>query len=268
MGLPYIEPLTFLSLRFSIAALILISLLPMISVKWPVQKIEYLHSAVAGVLIQAVYLGGVFSAISLGIGAGLSALIVGLQPLLTVLLALLFLGERLTMSKTSGIALGLTGLALVVFERSWGSNQEVTAAGVLFCLFALIGISLGTIYQKRFCTNTNLLAGAIIQYSASVFVLLPMALYWESNQIAWTGEFIFALGWLVLILSLGAVFLLMILIRAGEAGKVASLFYLVPPVVAVEAWFLFDEPLTWLIAFGILLCITGVWLVVRKADNE
>lgn len=265
-GLPSAPPMGFLTLRFAIAAGLLIFALPFVSVRWPSRPAEIFHSAIAGILIQAVYLGGVFSAISLGIGAGLAALLVGLQPLLTVILARLFLGETLSGRKLAGITVGLIGVVLVVIERSMEPGV-ISPMGLILCVAALFGISLGTIYQKRFCANLDLLPNVTIQYIASVIFLLPLAMMFDHKEIIWDVRFIQALAWLVLVLSIGAVFLLMWLIRQGEAGKVASLFYLVPPVVAIEAWILFDEPLTPLILIGVSLCIIGVAMVVRAPDQ-
>jgi len=194
------------------------------------------HAAVVGILIQAVYLGGVFSAISIGISAGLSALIVGLQPLLTVILATFWLREKITVMKVGGILLGLLGISLVISERG---NLEI-----------------------------KMLPAVAVQYSASVIVLLPLALATETLQFDWQPTFILSLAWLVLVLSLGAVFMLMWLIGQGEAGRVATLFYLVPPVVALEAWILFAEGLSLVLIAGILLCITGVALVMRSPVNS
>jgi len=268
MGLPYAEPLGFLSIRLAIAAIIL-SLLQLFLTKLrkPVSPAEIFHSAVAGILLQAVYLGGVFVSISLGIGAGLSALIVGLQPLLTVVLAKIWLKEALSLQKIIGIVLGLAGVALVINER--GQLDGATSwLGLLLCIGALMGITIGAVYQKRFCSNTPVLPSVTIQYIASVAVLLPLALLTETLQFDWQPRFIFSLAWLIFVLSLGAVFILMWLIRRGEAGRVATLFYLVPPVVAIEAWVLFDETLSIMLMVGTGLCIVGVGVVMLEQNRS
>ena len=269
MGLPYAEPLGFLAFRFAIAALILGILMFSIPGIRPdsLTLAECGHSAVVGILIQAVYLGGVFSAISIGISAGLSALIVGLQPLLTVILATIWLRERITVIKMVGIFLGLLGLILVITERG-NLDGSLSIQGLLLCVAALLGITVGSLYQKRFCTEVSMLPAVAIQYIASVIVLLPLALATETLQFDWTPTFIVSLTWLILVLSLGAVFMLLWLIRQGEAGTVATLFYLVPPVVALEAWILFEEKLSLLLFTGILLCIAGVALVMRSPVNS
>lgn len=269
MGLPYAEPLGFLSVRFGIAAIILliIQLLLSKSRRKPISPVEIFHSAVAGVLLQAVYLGGVFSSIALGIGAGLSALIVGLQPLITVVLASLWLKESLSLQKISGIILGLAGVALVITERGQ-LDGELSILGLLLCVGSLLGITVGAVYQKRFCVNTPLLPSVTVQYVASVAVLLPLAMMTETLQFDWQPRFIFSLAWLIFALSLGAVFILMWLIRRGEAGRVATLFYLVPPVVAIEAWVLFDESVSAMLIAGTGLCIAGVAAVMLEQSHS
>ncbi len=269
MGLPYAEPLGFLTIRFALAAVVLMVLIfciPRLR-RGSITLAECGHAAVVGILIQAVYLGGVFSAISIGISAGLSALIVGLQPLLTVILATFWLREKITVMKVGGILLGLLGISLVISERG-NLDGSVSVTGLLLCVASLLGITIGSLYQKRYCAKIKMLPAVAVQYSASVIVLLPLALATETLQFDWQPTFILSLAWLVLVLSLGAVFMLMWLIGQGEAGRVATLFYLVPPVVALEAWILFAEGLSLVLIAGILLCITGVALVMRSPVNS
>jgi len=256
------EPASFLSIRFALAACALLA----IALLFPSLRTSTLnwkqvgHAAVAGVLLQAVYLGGVFAGVNQGIGAGLSSLIVGIQPVLTVLLAALWLSEKITPTKLIGIALGFIGVALVTAE--WGQvDGAISAAGIGFCVAALFGITLGTIYQKRFCQTLDLHINMLAQYVASTLFLIPFALTWESYSIDWNIKLLLVLIWLIFVLSIGAVFLLMWLIKVGEAGRVSTLFFLVPPVVAIEAWIMFDEPLTFRVIAGTLLCIAGVAIV-------
>jgi len=262
LGMETADPASFLSIRFILAAIALLGialLFPKLRTMKPDWK-QIAHAAVAGVLLQAVYLGGVFAGVNQGIGAGLSSLIVGIQPVLTVLLAALWLSEKLTWSTVVGIALGFIGVALVTAE--WGqADGALSVKGIGFCIAALIGITLGTLYQKRFCQTLDLHINMIAQYVASVLFLLPFALIWESYAIEWTPRLLFVLIWLVFVLSIGAVFLLIWLIKVGEAGRVSTLFFLVPPVVAIEAWLLFDEPLTLKVIAGTALCIVGVAIV-------
>lgn len=261
-GMETAEPASFLSIRFALAATVLLGialLFPSLKTTTPNWK-QIGHAAVAGVLLQAIYLGGVFAGVNQGIGAGLSSLIVGIQPVLTVLLATVWLSEKLTWSKIIGIALGFIGVALVTAE--WGqADGELSMTGIGFCVAALFGITIGTLYQKRFCQTLDLHINMLTQYIASFLFLLPFALVWESYAIDWTPKLIAVLTWLVIVLSIGAVFLLMWLIKVGEAGRVSTLFFLVPPVVAIEAWILFNEPLTLTVIAGTLLCIIGVAIV-------
>ncbi len=261
-GMETAEPASFLSIRFALAALALLAL----SILFPKLKTMKLHwkqlahAAVAGVLLQAVYLGGVFAGVNEGIGAGLSSLIVGIQPVLTVLLAAVWLSEKLSKAKLIGITLGFIGVAFVT--AAWGQADDVISAkGIGFCVAALFGITLGTLYQKRFCQSIDLHFNMIAQYIASALFLLPFAWAWESYAIDWTPKLQLVMVWLVLVLSLGAVFLLMWLIKVGEAGRVSALFFLVPPVVAIEAWWLFEEPLTLNVITGTALCVLGVAIV-------
>ncbi len=271
LGLPYAEPLSFLALRFSIAAILLVLLISFIRANgkngWALSWKDVGHSAIAGVLLQAIYLGGVFSSIALGTSAGLSALIVGLQPLLTVVIANLWLKESITVKKLSGIMLGLAGVTLVIVERGH-LDGTVTSVGLLLCVASLLAITIGSVYQKRFCSGIPLLPSVTIQYIASVVFLLPLALRFETLQFNWAPVFIFTLVWLVLVLSLGAVFILMWLIQQGEAGRVATLFYLVPPVVALEAWVLFDEKFSVSILVGTVMCIAGVAVVMLETPSQ
>lgn len=293
LGAPYAEPATFLLVRMSITALILIVIVLWQRKRWPSRAMDFVHSAVVGVLLHGVYLGGVFYAISTGTNAGLSALVVGLQPVLTVALSAIWLGEPITGRKIAGLVAGFVGVALVIQQTNLlpasesGSSTALikpdsgetlfgqglingmgSTVGLAMCFVALLAITIGTIYQKRFCTNTELLPGACIQYVAVTLFLLPFALIFETMVIKWSPTFIFALAWLILVLSLGAVFLLMILIKQGEAGRVSSLFYLVPPVVAIEAWILFNERLTLLSFVGMALCVFGVMLVVSGPQKQ
>lgn len=259
-GLPYAEPLTFLLLRYS-ALMILMTLLALISrAAWPASWRQTVHLAMAGVLIHALYLGGVFVSISQGLPAGVVSLLVGLQPLLTAVLAVVMVGERVTRNQWLGLLLGLTGCILVLSARL---DEGFGWVGVLPAILSLLGITLGTLYQKRYCPHFDWRSGAAIQFSAAWVVTLPFALVVEEMRVRWTDEFVFALSWLVLVLSVGAISLLNHLIRSGTALNVASLFYLVPPATAVIAWGVFGETLTWIQLLGLAIAVTGVSLVRR-----
>lgn len=263
-GLPYAPPLTFLLLRYVAVLVVLLPVLLLVRPLWPRGRI--LHIALAGVLVQAGYLSGVWCAIRLGMPAGLSALIVGLQPLLTGLAAPL-VGERLRSGQWLGLLLGLAGVALVVGDKLSPTGSSVLS--VLLCVFALASITSGTLYQKRFCPRFDLRAGAVIQFAASALVTLPFALWLEDldpglRTIQWTPAFLLALAWSVLALSIGAMFLLFTLIGRNAATQVSSLMYLTPPVTALLAWLLFGEAFGWTGVAGMLLTAAGVAFVVRR----
>jgi len=262
-GLPYAEPLTFLLMRYALV-IVLMALAAVISgAQWPKTVSAYVHLAVAGILMQAIYLGGVFLAIKQGLPAGMVSLLVGLQPLLTAILAIAVLGEAVSRRQWAGLVLGITGTALVLSGRIEGG---FSLSGVWPALFALLAITLGSLYQKRFCPHFDWRTGSAIQFLAAALVTLPLAVAFEGFHVQFTGEFIFALGWLVFVLSLGAISLLNYLIRHGSAVNVASLFYLVPPVTALIAWALFRETLSLISLGGLVLAVTGVALA-RKPSS-
>ena len=260
-GLPYAEPATFLVLRFAFVVVLLLPIAIVAQARWPPTRAQVLHLAVAGILVHGGYLGGVFSAIHAGMSAGLSALIVGLQPILTAVAAAPLLGERVTARQWLGLALGFVGVALVVADRA--SLGGLSAYSLAMAVLALFSITIGTVYQKRFCGAFDLRTGAIIQFVAAGLALAPIAIAFEHAPVRWTGEFLFAMAWLVIVLSIGAISLLALLIRRGAATKVASLFYLVPPVTAIIAFLLFGETLDPLALAGFGLAVAGVALVVR-----
>lgn len=261
LGLPYAEPATFLVLRFLLVLAILLPLCWLSGARWPAPR-GFFHMAIAGALLQGGYLGGVFTSMQLGMPAGVSALITGLQPVITAALGGWLLGERSAARQWAGLALGLLGVVLVVWDRV--SVQGLELAAVMFAILALVSISLGTVWQKRHGAGVDLRTGAAIQFMAAAALLAPFAYGFESREVQWSGEFAFALAWLVLVLSLGAIFLLLFLIRHGAATRVASLFYLVPPTTALIAWPLFGETYTPAAALGMGLGMLAVWMVTRK----
>lgn len=267
LGLPYAEPFTFLALRFAIAAALMLALALVLRARLPTLK-EAGHVAVVGLLVHAVYLGAAFFAMGRGLPAGLTALIVSLQPLLTAALVGPLLGESVTRRQIVGLVLGLAGVALALSEKlaTGGPSlfQGFDLWAPLATVVAMLGMTVGLIYQKRNCAKVDLMSGAALQYLAAFAAMLPLALLFESMAIRWSGEFFFALGWLVLVLSVGAVSLLMVLVRRGAAAKTASLFYLVPPVTAVMAFLLFDERLGWIALAGLALAAFGVALAISE----
>jgi drug/metabolite transporter (DMT)-like permease len=259
-GLPYAEPLSFLLMRYALVVALMTLAAWFTRARWPIDLRAWFHLAVAGCLIHGVYLGGVFISISQGLPAGIVSLIVGLQPLLTAMLATLVLSEAVAGRQWLGLVLGILGTGMVLTGRMDGSFALTELAPVLPALGALFGITLGTLYQKRFCPHFDWRTGTVVQFLAAAALTLPVAFAFEGFRVDFTGEFVFALGWLVLVLSLGAISLLNYLIRSGSAVNVASLFYLVPPVTALIAWGLFGETLSMMSLIGLFVAVTGVAL--------
>ncbi|MDR9467326.1 DMT family transporter [Marinospirillum sp.] len=269
-GLPYSEPFTFLSWRMGLNLLCFALLLKVFAVSLPRSWRLWRQQLLAGSLIHGAYLGGVFSAIDAGIPAGLTALLVGLQPLLTGFLVYLFWQQKLGLRQWGGLVLGLVGVLLVLQQTADMQLESVsiTWQGLLWVLLALLGITLGTLYQKQACDPQPLLATSFMQYSATfVLVLLGAGLRGE-GAVEWHPDFILALGWSVLVLSVGALLLLLMMIKAGEATRTASYFYLAPPLTALEAWLLFDERMTGLALAGMLLTVLGVYWANRSTRTE
>lgn len=258
LGLPHAEPLTFLSLRFAAVLALMVPLALAARATWPATPRDARHIATAGILIQGGYLGGVFCAVHAGMSAGVAALIVGMQPLLTAAAAGRMLGEHVALRQWAGLALGLAGIALVVQEKM--SLQGMSATSLAAVLTALASITLGTLYQKRHCPSFDLRTGSVIQFAAALAVTLPLAVAFETREVHWTAEFAFALGWLVLVLSVGATAMLFRLIARGAATRVSSLFYLTPPVTAVMAWLMFDDALGVTALAGMAVAVAGVAL--------
>jgi len=257
-GLPYAEPFTFLLLRFVVVTVLFAAAALAVGAKWPTGA-GMLHVAVAGILIHATYLGGVFVAIHRGLPAGTAALVTALQPLLTAIAAGPYLGERITARQWIGLILGLFGVLLVVQRKLGVSEGDIGA--VIAALIAVLGITAGTLYQKRHGGAMDVRTGSVVQFGASALVILPLAWLSETMEVRWSSEFVFALGWLCVVLSLGAISLLLWLIRHGAAARVASLFYMVPPATAVTAWILFDETFGLDGLIGMAVVVTGVALV-------
>ncbi len=259
LGLPYIEPLNFLAIRFGISFLLMVPVVLFTRTHWPACGQDYFHISVGGLLMHGGYLGFVFLSISYGTPAGISALIVGIQPLIVAALAGFLLKEDVSLQKWIGLLLGLAGVFLVVSNKL--SLGEGTYFAMSFSFIALFCIAAGTLYQKRFCSNMNIKSGNMIQFAvAGVYFFITSQIF-ETGHIVWSGELIFALLWLVFVLSLGAMTLLYLLLRSGAAANVSSLFYLTPPCTAVVAYFLFDEQLGFLSLVGMAVAAVGVALV-------
>ncbi|MEW7848873.1 DMT family transporter [Massilia aurea] len=267
-GLPYAPPLTFLIVRCLGVLAVLLPIVLIWRAPWP--RGQILHVALAGLLLQAGYLGGVWAAINLGMPAGLTALIVGMQPILTAAAAPL-IGERVRRLQWVGLCLGLSGVGLVVYAKL--GLAGVSPAALALCLFALLSITTGTMYQRRFCPQFDLRTGTTIQFGATVLALTPLAIWLEDldpafTRITWSGEFVLAWVWSVFALSIGAIFLLFTLIRRSQATEVTSLMYLTPPTTAIMAWLLFGESFSLLGLVGMIVAVTGVAFVVRKPGSS
>ncbi|MCB1800950.1 MAG: DMT family transporter [Gammaproteobacteria bacterium] len=262
-ALPYIEPFNLLFIRVVLTLAILLLLIRWRGSPWP-GTVQAGHQMLVGALVHAGYLGGVFAAIKWQMPAGVAALIVGLQPLLTAVLGHFWLGSRLHPSQWLGLALGLLGIALVITNgESFQGGTDLQPAALAAIVTALFAISLGTLYQKRFGGSTSLLTGSFYQYLATALIMLLLSQATETGHVEWSMTLILALAWLVLVLSIAAILLLMFMIREGEAARVASYFYLVPPITALEAWLLFDESLGTLSLVGMAVVVVGVYLALQ-----
>jgi drug/metabolite transporter (DMT)-like permease len=260
-GMPHAPPLKFLSLRYALSLLCFGGWIAARRAPWPRNRSQWLHLGVCGTLIHAGYLGGVWAAVKAGLGAGTVALIVGLQPVLTAVWMSLSGGHDSHVSRRQwvGLLLGLGGLLLVVWRKLGG---EITPANLGLALFALIAITVGTLYQKRFVAPTDVRTANFVQILAALIVTQPLAVF-EQEAIVPHAQLIGALAWSVLGLTLGGSSLLYMLIQRGAATKVTSLLYLVPPCTAAMAWLLFGEPITATMVGGMGLIAAGVALVVR-----
>ena len=265
IGAPFAEPFTFMAYRMLLVMSILLIIIAVTRAPWPRSAAAIGHIAVAGLLVHATYLCGVLFAIQMQLPLGFVALIAGLQPILTAVFANIFLHEKLNARQWLGMALGLTGVVMVVLSKYSLATFDYAALGA--AAIGLFGITFGTLYQKRFCANMDLRTGGIIQYAATALLLWTLAFTTETRVVDWTGQFIFALFWLAIVLSIGAIGLLYLLIRRGAASKVASLFFLTPSVTAVMAYALFGEALRWPAIAGLLVTAAGMALVMRSENK-
>ncbi|MBE0585646.1 MAG: DMT family transporter [Desulfofustis sp.] len=266
-GLPWIEPFNLLLLRMMITLAAFLVLIAIFRPRWP-NRSQAGHQVVVGLLVHAGYLGGVFAAIKLALPAGVTALIVGLQPVLTAVLARVAFGRSLSWLQWFGLSTGLAGVSLVLGSGLAGRNFAVHPGALVAACLALVSISVGTLYQKRYGGETDLLTGSFFQYLATAVCMAILTWSFETGDILWHPHLIGALVWLALGLSVSAILLLMLMIRRGEVSRVASYFYLVPPLTAIEAWWLFDERLSVPALLGILITVIGVYLVLRRPRSE
>lgn len=257
MAMPYVEPATFLSWRFAGVLMAMAFLSFIWKMTWP-SWAQIGHIAVAGLLLQFGYLMGVWFAVYLGMTAGLIAIIVGLQPILTAWFAA-WVSETVSTRQWVGLGFGFAGVALVVAEKI--GFVQIPLASYALAFAALLSITFGTLYQKKYCPVFDLRAGSSIQFGVSAVLCFACMYFFESGVMVWNAPVVFALLWAIFPLSIGSISLLFMMIRKGAATKVTSLLYLTPPMTAALAWLIFDEPFTLLMAGGLALTMTGVVLV-------
>ena len=258
LGLPHAGPFTFLSIRFMLVIVLLALIAYFMRAPWPKRE-TLIPIAIGGLFVHAGYLGMTFAAISVGVEAGVSAMMAGLQPLLTAAFAAPFLGETVTKRQWAGLFLGLIGVAFVLQNKlSLGLG---TPLGMFFAFMSAVMMTAGTLWQKRFGGQMDLRTGSVVQFSASLAVMLPLAILLEDFRHEWAPDFIIAMAWLVVVLSVGTIFVLFTVIKRGAISKVSSLFFLVPPTTALMAWFLFNETLGPLAFAGMLLIVIAVAMV-------
>ena len=262
-GLPYIEPFFMLFVRFCFVILIFLILIKIYRSTW-LNQTQSMQQVFIGTLIHGGYLGGVFFAIKLGVPAGITAIIVGLQPIVTTLIGRIFLNQALNGKQAIGLLLGFVGIALVILENASVDTQNMNVLGLGACLVALICISLGTVLQKRLAGDVSLLTGSFYQYIGAIIVITLLTFSTETQEVLYTTELFIAMAWLVIGLSVLAILLLLYMIREGEVSKVTSYFYLVPPAAVIQSWLLFDERLGVLAIIGSILTVIGVVFVVKS----
>jgi drug/metabolite transporter (DMT)-like permease len=258
-GLPFAEPFTLTSIRFAIVTAILGLVIVVRRGKWPKTALMWGHLAVSGLLIHACFIGGVFTAIDVGVNISIAALIAGTQPLLTAIIAVLFLDETLSPRQWCGFVIGFAGLVMVVLKTI--ALDALPLVGLVGCVVGLCGITGGTLYQKRFVVGLDLFTGSAIQFACALIPCTLLAFLLETREIQWNLTVTLTLAWLCLVLSIGAISILLFLIRAGAASRVSSLFYLVPPVTAMQGYWFFGESLSELQIIGIAVAALGVALI-------
>jgi len=265
LGVEYAEPATLLSLRMVANVALFLVLIAILKRRIPRGR-AFFHACVVGILIHGFYLGGTYLEIDMGMPAGLSSLLVGLQPILTALIMISCTSQRFNFAQWLGLALGFAGISLVLMGNIEWQSDDQKGLATLLCLVSLVGITCGTLYQKRFCQGTDMVGGAMVQYLASAALFLPFAMRYETMQVNWTVEFTLTLIWLVVVLSCVAILLLLYMVEHGASSSVASVFYLVPPTTAIQAWLIFGESFDIYGAMGFALSAAAVYLVVKKPE--
>lgn len=262
-GLPYAEPFTLLWIRMTLTVVVF-ALLIIIFRSRRLTPIQIFHQMMVGALIHVGYLGCVFAAIDLGMPAGVAAIIIGLQPIITAIMALIWFKEKLSPTQWVGLIAGFVGVVVVLTAGHNAGDFVITQQALSFSIISVLSISIGTLYQKKFGHSTDLITGSFYQYLSTALLFAAISWSFETGSVEWTQQFVLAITWMVFGLSVAAVLLLMYLIKMGAAAKVASYFYMVPVFAVIEAWLLFDEVLSFFSIVGMLITVIGVYLVLKK----
>lgn len=265
-SLPFAEPFTLLLIRMSLTVAVFIVLIIIFNAK-RLTAIQAMHQMIVGAFIHVGYLGSVFAAIKLDMPAGVAAIIVGLQPIITASLALVWFKENLVIRQWIGLVAGFVGVVIVLMAGQQLGDFTINDSALVFCVVSVLCISIGTLYQKRFGQGVDIITGSFFQYLMTAILLAIIAFTFETGEVEWTMQFILALAWLVFGLSVTAVLLLMYLIKMGAAVKVASYFYMVPVFAVVETWILFDEQLSLISIVGMFITVLGIYLVTKTSGT-
>ena len=265
-GLQNISPMAFLLIRFFIAFILLVGIAYYLKVSWPKNLKEYMHISVAGSLTVAVFSIGVFVSIDLGVSPSLNALIIALQPALVAVLAIGVLKEKISKKHWLGLMIGFVGVSFVVMAKfDFTANISY---GIFMSIFALLGLSLGNLYQKKYCSNMNLFSGGAVQTFVSAFLVLPLMFFYEEVRFNFNSDLVYAILYMAVAVSIGALSLLYIMIEKGEVSKVSSIFYLIPVCAVMMSYLFFDEQIDLSVVFGIVTVLAGITLINRKAKTN
>jgi drug/metabolite transporter (DMT)-like permease len=265
--LPYAEPFVFLTIRYFFATLILVALAKIMKESLKISKAAIKQSMIVAVFLHVIYIGGVFYAVSIDISAGITAVIVSLQPILVSLLAIPLLGERLSYRQVFGLALGFIGVLFLLSPKLFEGDLSTgfSTFGIICCVLALLGTTAGYLLQKKGGADIPFLAGTAVQFATSTIIFALAAVIFEPLTVDITLEFVLALTWIVVALSIGSIFLLYYLLRRDSASSVSSLYYLVPPLTALQAYFFFDEKIKGIGLIGMALAALGTLIVTRNS---
>ncbi len=266
-SLPFAEPFTLLLIRMSLTVAVFLLLIIIFNAR-RLTPIQALHQMIVGAFIHVGYLGCIFAAIKLNMPAGVAAIIVGLQPIITAILAMVWLKEYLSTRQWIGLISGFAGVVTVLAGGQMLGDFDIDGNALKFCFISVLCISIGTLYQKRFGQGVDLITGSFYQYVMTAILLAIISWTFESGEVEWTLQFVLSITWLVFGLSVTAVLLLMYLIKMGAAVEVASYFYLVPVFAVIETWILFDEQLSFISIAGMLLAVLGIYLVIKSTANN